>query len=601
MNAILNERLVEIAKEARMAPHGAKEAIYQAACEELQISKSTLLKKLKTVAYTKPRKKRSDAGKSIISEAEVKTIAAAIKGSTRMTSKRLYSIEQATDDCRRNGMVQAGQVDQATGEFTPVHKDTVRRALLKHRLHPTQMKIAAPHVRLVSRHPNHVWQLDASICVLFYLKNPKKISKAIRLGQSNLYMMPEAEFNKNKPDNLDRIAKDRVWSFEITDHTSGWIYVEYQFGGETSANFASVLINAMQEREGADILHGVPEILFTDPGSALKAPTLGNLCKSLGVRMIPHKARNARATGSVEKARDIIERQFEGRLSFQQVNDLDDLNDKARAWRMLFNRKNIHSRHGETRTAKWLAGIRGHLVKAPPLDVCRELAVSTPESRKVRGDMSVPFKGKSYNLRPLVEQDLVCVGESVLITVVPLKENVARVVLHDDNGMECFYQVDEIMLDENGFPIDAPVIGESFAPVPQTLLERNKAELDQLLTETTSAADAQAALKARTLPFGGRLNPFKDIEEDIAPTYLPVRGEASKVRGPRIEQFLNPVEVVRTLREQFKQQGKTWNSTFYTDITTRFPDGVPADQVEALAAEYMALTSEVVVRLVNSK
>jgi hypothetical protein len=38
---------------------------------------------------------------------------------------------------------------------------------------------------------------------------------------------------------------------------------------------------------------------------------MGNLCQALGIRLIAHKARNARATGSVEKARDILERDFE--------------------------------------------------------------------------------------------------------------------------------------------------------------------------------------------------------------------------------------------------------------------------------------------------
>lgn len=601
MNAILNERLVEVAKAARMAPHGGKDAIYRAACEELQMSKSTLLKKLKAAAYVKPRKKRSDAGKSVISEVEAKVIAATMKGATRMTSKRLYSIEQAADDCRRNGMVMAGNVDTETGEFTPASKETIRRALLQHRVHPHQLKAASAHVRMASLHPNHVWQLDASICVLFYLKNPKKVAKAIRFGQSNLYMMPEAEFNKNKPDNLDRIAKDRVWSFEITDHTSGWIYVEYLFGGETSANFAGVLINAMQERAGADILHGVPQVLFTDPGAALKAPTLCNLCKALGIRMIPHKARNARATGSVEKARDIIERQFEGRLAFQQVEGLDDLNAKARAWRMLFNRNNVHSRHGLTRTEKWLDGIRGHLVKAPPLDVCQELAVAAPESRKLRGDMTLPFRGKSYDLRPLVERDLVCIGEAVFITVVPLKDNVARVVLPDENGHDSFYQVDEVMLDAHGFPVNAPVIGESFAQMPQTLLDRNKAELDQLLTGTDTPVAAEAALKARALPFGGRLNPFKDIEDDVAPTYLPVKGDVSRARALQVEQFLNPLDAVKHLRVAFTASGKTWRGEFYTRLTQHYPDGVPASALDAITTEYLDLAGDVVVSLVQGQ
>ena len=80
--------------------------------------------------------------------------------------------------------------------------------------------------------------------------------------------MDSAKFYKNKPANIARIASDRVWSYEITDHTSGWIYVEYVMGAESGENLCSVLINAMQERGGADVLHGVPKILYLDPGSA---------------------------------------------------------------------------------------------------------------------------------------------------------------------------------------------------------------------------------------------------------------------------------------------------------------------------------------------
>ncbi|OZI13888.1 hypothetical protein CE195_12280 [Sodalis-like symbiont of Philaenus spumarius] len=67
--------------------------------------------------------------------------------------------------------------------------------------------------------------------MLYYLKNPDK-ERTPR--DSGLRMMSEAEFHKNKPKNLARIVNDRVWSFELTDHTSSWIYTEYRFDGETA-------------------------------------------------------------------------------------------------------------------------------------------------------------------------------------------------------------------------------------------------------------------------------------------------------------------------------------------------------------------------------
>ena len=62
--------------------------------------------------------------------------------------------------------------------------------------------------------------------------------------------------------------------------------------------------------------------------------------------------------------------------------------------------------------------------------------------------------------------------------------------------------------------------------------------------------ETEAAKKDKALPFGGRFNPYLDIERDDHPTYLPKRGQASDVRGPRIEQRpLTHVEAAKALRE----------------------------------------------------
>ena len=47
-----------------------------------------------------------------------------------------------------------------------------------------------------------------------------------------------------------------------------------------------------------------------------------NMCRSLGIDLIAHKPHNARATGQVEKARDIIERKLEPGLKFRPVHSL---------------------------------------------------------------------------------------------------------------------------------------------------------------------------------------------------------------------------------------------------------------------------------------
>ncbi|BAN95345.1 hypothetical protein E05_30320 [Plautia stali symbiont] len=116
---------------------------------------------------------------------------------------------------------------------------------------------------------------------------------------------------------------------------------------------------------------------------------------------------------------------------------------------------------------------------------------------------------------------------------------------------------------------------------------------------TTTPGETAAAQKARALPLGGRFNPYLDNERDTPPIYLPRQGQVSTVCAPRFEERLNPVVVVQQLRARFQAAGKTWRSEFYTTLTQRFPDGIPADLVDALGDELMAQTGDVVVNLAS--
>ncbi len=91
------------------------------------------------------------------------------------------------------------------------------------------------------------------------------------------------------------------------------------------------------------------------------------MCRSLGIDLIAHKPHNARATGQVEKARDIIERKLEPGLKFRPVHSLEELNALAAKWRSHFNATAVHSRHGKTRTDIWLKITAEQLKKRLPL------------------------------------------------------------------------------------------------------------------------------------------------------------------------------------------------------------------------------------------
>lgn len=596
MTTPLTERLVHYATAARLAGHGKKGEVYQAACAELQLSRATLLKKLKAVTVKPPRRRRADAGKTALTREEALTISGAWLESRRNNDKRLYSLESVVSALRTDGLIMAGRTDEKTGEFFPLSADAISRALRGYRLHYDQLQHPSPSLELKSLHPNHIWELDASVCVLYYLKNPGKTVTS----DSGLRVMDRAIFYKNKPKNLARIVNDRVWSFELVDHTSGWIYVEYRFGGESADNFLRVMISAMQERGGLDILHGIPSILFTDPGSALVSASLLNLCRALGIRCLQHKARNARATGAVEKARDIIECDFESGLRFVQVDSIDHLNHYARLWRMNYNATRIHSRHKMSRTDAWRKITADHLIKAPPTEICRELAVSAPEERVVSSKLRIAFRGQDFSVSNV---PCACVGDRLLVTRNPWHENEARIIITDDDGFENYLPVYAIERDEWGYSVAAPVIGEQYGQIPDTGSQHNRAEVERVLYGTDSTDATDKARRTGALPFGGRFNPYKEIEDaqysNIA--VLPLRGREAQllvgVPPQHAPEPLSPVKAAMALRPKLQASGREWNATHYQYLVTNYADGIQETHLDDVMQKLLTLGENTVVSL----
>jgi hypothetical protein len=178
--------------------------------------------------------------------------------------------------------------------------------------------------------------------------------------------MRSSVFYKNKPANLKRIENDRVWRYVVTDHYSGAVWVHYVFGAESALNISESFIAAIQPSgDERRPVHGVPRIVMMDMGSANTSAVFLNLLKRLQVEPIAHAPENARATGQVEKAQDLVERSFESGLRFQPVASLDELNAQAAVWMTWFNGTQRHTRHGHTRYAMW-ATIRDEQLRLAP-------------------------------------------------------------------------------------------------------------------------------------------------------------------------------------------------------------------------------------------
>lgn len=572
LNPVIVGRLAQVLQAAQAAPRGGKQAIYEAACAELGMSTATLHRHLGKITVKPERKKRSDAGDVSLTRDEAVAISAALMTSHRKSNKRLMSIGQAVEVMRANGEVRAERTDPVTGELVPLSDSAIARALRHYNLHPDQLNRPTPAVELKSLHPNHVWQVDASLCVLYYLN-------ARTESESGLQVMERDKFYKNKPANLKRIEADRVWSYEISDHTSSSIYLQYVMGAESGTNLADCFINAIQKREG-DPFHGVPFVLMMDMGSANTSGLFTNLARRLQVKTIAHAPGNARATGQVEKTRDLIERSFESGLRLRPVRDLTELNAQAQRWARWFNATKVHSRHGKTRYDAWMTITAEQLRVAPPVETCQALLTESPETRKVTDFLTVSYKGREFDVRGVPN---VMVGEKLHITLNPWVPDAAMVVDTDAEGNEVLHSIPLVVRDDAGFRTDANVIGEDWKRLADTQLEANRKEVDRFAYDATTDAEAEAKRKAKAVPFGGRIDPGKVIDQAPERTFLPRRGTdlqttVSTQKAPA--RVLSPFEAAAEL----VRLGVTMTRETSAQVRAWYPDGVPEDELQDLQA-----------------
>ncbi|WP_448092465.1 integrase [Pseudomonas lini] len=569
MTPVQTQLLARIAQQAANAPHGQRTAIYKAGAVELGVSIQTLQRKLKDTSMTKPRKRRSDAGCSALPLNEAQLISAVLLESIRANNKQLSTVERAVERLRSNNMIIAGRLDEQTGVFTVLSTGAISRALRAYKLHPEQLLHDAPSVSLASKHPNHVWQVDASISTQYYL------------ADDGARVMSPAEFYDGKPTNLKKIERQRLWRYVITDHTSGTLYLEYVLGAESSENLCNVLINAMQKRHESDPFHGVPWILMTDPGAAMTSGIFRNLCRAMSIELIINQVGNARAKGQVEQAHNLVEREFESALKFQAAESLEQINDWAGQWMRFYNATAIHTRTKRTRYGVWQLIKAEQLRLAPSVEVCRELAVSTPEERKVTTMLRISFRGAQFDVSSVPG---VMVGDKLLVTRNCWRDkDAALALLIGDDGREHYHVIERLDVNEFGFLEGSAKIGETFKSHAQTPAQLSRKVLEQLATGTTNEEDAKAARKAKTLPFGGMIDPHKHVTDTLLPAYMPRRGTSLEVNVPTVEQTpLTHVEAAKLLRARL---GSVWSGETFAWLQQRFPEGVPHEQLDAIEAE----------------
>ncbi len=426
----------------------------------LGCSRQTVYRKLKQqIGWTSGRKRRADAGRIKVSEEIAKKAAYLMHKSTRANGKRTMPMTVARDVLKESGFNEAD-----------VSTTTLSRAMRAYRCHPDMLATGKPHVHMRSLHPNHVWQVDPSLCVLFYL--PK----------GGLAVMEEAKFYKNKPNNVRKVERERVWRYVITDHYSGTIYVKYvQSAGETAQSLVDVFLDATSVRGLNDPMNGVPDMLVMDAGSANTSHLFLNLLDRLSVKHETHLPGNPRAKGQVECANNIVETQFESRLGFLNIQSVEQLQKEADRWRQHYNATAIHSRTGKSRNDVWLTITEKQLRLAPALKLCRELVSTSPKEVTVKPDMSITHAIKGYGRNAYDLRHLPGLVPKVKVKVVvnPYRAPAVDVILNDPSFGEAIWTVEPVKKDEAGFRANSPVFGQEYQAQPETLADKHVKEIDE--------------------------------------------------------------------------------------------------------------------------
>lgn len=574
------EVIAKAAHEVAVAAHGECGAIVQRSATVLGLSvqrtHTLVTQAARQLGLGKQRKRRSDAGESAISTTELELIAGTMLHDRR-AGKEMISLSETIDLLHAAGKLAA--------RLSASH---VAHLLRQRGLDGRSLAQPKPHVSMRTEHMNAVWQVDASVCVLYRAPN----------GELQLIDVDGVHY-KNKPANLVQVIDKLLVRFVAVEHASAAKAVRFYIGGETTENALDFLMWAMTQRQNATgnpmPLHGVPAMLYTDQGGCFKSAPFRNFCSAMDIRQKWHKPRNSRATGSAENGQNVFERGFEARLRFLDKAQITVpmLNALAELWMHSWNGTHKHRRHGMTPYAAWSTIASEHLRIAPSMEIMRELPVSLAETRTVNGNMRVTFATRNQRSR---EYDVryvpgVSVGDKVLVCINPLAAPAVRVGVTDcETGEIVWHEVQPAAKGWMGYDADAPVLEKGeFKSMPATPADERRARIaakafakdGKLATPT----QVEAAMKAGAAPYLGQFDPFADIKAkvDSLPHFLQQRGMPHSALAPTVEpERLSVAAACQYMRQQL---GDLYDPGTYTWLQQKHGDaGVPRDVADGLVA-----------------
>lgn len=554
------------------AGHGKKATVTAATAASLGCSVATLYRKLEAAGLDTGRKRRFDAGLSAMTPKDIERVGGMLFHSRRDNDKQLLTIEDSLDILGASGAIGAKLSPGRVGQLLRTHHATA-----------DQLAQQRPATSLRSLHPNHVWQLDSSTCVLYYMKS----------GQ--LASMDRDEFYRNKPENFGRVLNDLCTRYAVSDHTSGAFKMRYFLGGESTQNLVDFWLYCVT-KQAVSPMHGVPVLVMLDPGAANKSHQFQALCRRMAVQVIINEVGNARAKGQVEKTHDIIERHFEGRFRFQPREQLtlEAINGAGETWAAAYCATRVMRRHGQPRYSVWMQITPEQLRVPAAIEVLRELVHTEPETRRVDNTMCITYALKGLGSRTY---DVSLVPDVVVGGKVTVAMNAYRApaidvrVIDAETGEETWQTVEPLERDRFGFKTDAAVINQHYRTAANTPVDEQRNRITQGAYRVQgeglpSIEDAKKARKRHEQAYAGIVDAMADVKATPVPAYLPRRGTAMEIeRRTVVAQRLSHIDAAVRLRREL---GAAYTPLVFLWLQARFADGVPEDQIDGICARFRA-------------
>jgi hypothetical protein len=572
--------LIGFGKQLQHARHGEKSNIVDGALSHFGWdSHHTFYRELKKLGWTSGKQTRKDAGSTSQDEQSLLMLAAMSKTSARANGKTLMETPNAISVLSQNGF-----------KFTS--PSNVNRILRGRNLTAKQMKQDTTHGHFRTEFPNQVHLVDPSLCVLYY---PPGSTKGMRVQK---YTTMQEQY-KNKPEMLEKIKNLRVWRYVMVDHFSGLVSVKYyESAGESQEILYDFLIWAWAKASGSPF-HGLPRTMYWDKGSANTSKAIRYALSCLSVEDIAHTTHLARAKGAVEQANNLVEKLLEGRLLFEPVNSVEELNVVAANWQNAYNANLIpnynakHNRHGMARTDAWLKIMQPefihHLRELPAADYCRYIFTHEPVLRTVSGELEITFRhpvAKKSLTYSVADIEGIHAKKKILVNPIVLGNDAkVLVTIAQPLGHDIKCELAPVVFNEMGFRVDSPVFGEGFDTKKDSAVDTNQKALDRVAFPNLLDADIEKAKAKKVTPFEAEIDAISHIKDIYLPAAITPKGSALDLPSEFVPTPAKPLTPLALKRAVINALGRDLEQSDI-DVMAKYEE-VFVEDIDAIVAEIL--------------